>query len=69
MWKTEFRCINCEKRLSENQRCYNNGMCPLCGYKDRYAATIAKTTSHAYRLVKTGGFWIWTKYKREYLDD
>lgn len=53
MWKTEYRCVSCNQRLSEFERMYSHGRCPCCGYKSPSAGTIVDTTERAYRTVVT----------------
>ena len=55
-WTPAWFCIKCHGRLSNHSVMYSNGMCPLCGYKDRQAGTIVETYFRPFR---------WKVYRRK----
>lgn len=66
-WNIEYRCVRCQKVLSNNQVMYSHGLCPHCGYKSSDACTIVDNTEHFYRLVRYGKWWqFWIRPVREY---
>ena len=58
MYKTAWFCSSCEGELTDTQRMYSYGRCPLCGHKHERACTIVHTTDRAYKEVEVpSGEW------------
>ena len=69
-WHIEYICVKCKKVLSCDHRNYNDGVCPLCGFRDERAVTIAKTEWRTYRYIKTGPWWkFWQPKIKEYYNE
>jgi DNA-directed RNA polymerase subunit RPC12/RpoP len=66
-WRTEYRCVSCQHRVSHHEKMYSHGRCPYCGFKGAHAGSIMYVTEHAYRLVRYGKWWqFWVRPVREY---
>ena len=68
MVKTAFFCVNCNGEITNCQRMYSHGRCPLCGYKDLSAGTIVHVAEKGYRLKRQVSWWkFWVKSTREWV--
>jgi len=63
-YKTAWFCSGCDGELSDRQRMYSYGRCPLCGFKDGRSVTIVKTTEKAYRLERLHPWWKFWKAEK-----
>lgn len=67
MWSTAYFCIKCHQELTDFQRMYSNGRCPLCGYKHPSACTIVEVFERPFKWVRINPRWkFWKKqYERQ----
>lgn len=50
-WYNMFACTSCSHELSHDEKFYNGGRCPHCGYKGQSSVTIVDSKSRGYRYV------------------
>lgn len=73
MYRTAYFCVNCDGEMSDDTRRYNNGRCPLCGFKHPHARTFVACYERGYRLVPSEAapswweFWKRKPVRREFI--
>ena len=64
-WRVSEHCVNCAGELAETYQ--TNGVCPLCGYKDKTAHAVVKTFDRVYKVrYKTIRWWEFWKSPESY---
>lgn len=56
MFVNNHYCVNCDTKLTDNERMYSDGMCPHCGYKDKSACTIVEAYEKAEETITDDEF-------------
>ena len=66
-WQNAHFCVHCNKELTQTQRLYSNGTCPLCNYKDWQAISVVRCIKTQRRWVQYRipfwNFWEWCNTK------
>ena len=64
-WYSIDVCTNCEKRLNDSQKMYNNGTCPHCGFSVK--GTVCNTWKVTLKKIKHYKWWQIRNRKRTYI--
>jgi DNA-directed RNA polymerase subunit RPC12/RpoP len=66
-WYAIYRCVDCNKLLSDHERMYSDGVCPYCGFRGENAATIVDTKNGSARRVYEEGYLLWFIPRHKYI--